>query len=248
MRIHVLSDIHLEFAPFEPPDVGADVVILAGDIDVKTQAVDWALACFDCPVLYIPGNHEYYGGHFPNTLARMRKRAAGTHLQVLDREEIVIQGVRFLAATLWTDFAVTGNPVLAQANAQLLMNDYRRIRAAHYRRLRPADTLQDHVRARRFLEERLQAPFEGKTVVITHHAPSAASIAPQFLSDPAHINASFVNALDSMMGPPVSLWVHGHTHASFDYVLAGTRVVCNPRGYVPFEVNPEFDPAYVVEV
>jgi predicted phosphodiesterase len=248
MRIHILSDIHLEFAPFDPPDVGADVVILAGDIDTRTGGVDWARACFDCPVLYVSGNHEYYGGHFRNTLAKMKRGGAGTNVHVLDSEEIVLEGVRFLAATLWTDFAVTGNPVLAQVNARQLMNDYRRIRAAHYRRLRPADTLQDHMRARRFLEERLRAPFAGKTVVITHHAPSAASIAPQFEDDPTHLNASFVSRLDELIGPPVSLWVHGHTHASFDYELSGVRVVCNARGYVPMEINPGFDPGLVVEV
>ena len=104
------------------------------------------------------------------------------------------------------------------------------------------------MRARRFLEERLRAPFDGKTVVITHHAPSAASIAPRFGDDSTHINASFVSRLDELIAPPVRLWVHGHTHASFDYELSGARVVCNPRGYVPMEINPGFDPGLVVEV
>ena len=222
MRIRILSDLHLEFGPFEPPPVEADVVVLAGDIHVRGIGVDWALAMFDCPVVYVVGNHEYYGGHFKHTLAKMKKRAAGTRLHVLDAEEAVIDGVRFLAATLWTDFAATGNAALAAAAAGQSMNDYYRIRTQAYRRLRPADTLGQHYLARAFLEERLGQPFDGKTVVVTHHAPSTASIAPHNLRDTSHLNAAYVNRLEGLLGPPVSLWVHGHTHTSFDYDIKGT--------------------------
>src|SRR5574341_785049 len=135
MRLHILSDLHLEFAPLRLPHPRADVVILAGDIHVQTRGVGWALEAFRQPVIYIPGNHEYYGGHFKNTLAKMKERAKDTHVRVLDKEEVVIDGVRFLAATLWTDFSVTGNPVLAAMEARLRMNDYSRIRAGNYRRL-----------------------------------------------------------------------------------------------------------------
>jgi len=248
VRIRVLSDLHLEFGGFEPPLVEADVVVLAGDIHVRGFGVEWALAMFDCPVVYVPGNHEYYGGHFKHTLAKMKKRAAGTHVHLLDKEEAVIGGVRFLAATLWTDFSVTGNTALAAAAAGRGMNDYHRIRTKGYRRLRPADTLADHYLARTFLEEKLREPFAGTTVVVTHHAPSMASIAPRHLRDTTHLNAAYVNRLDHLIGPPASLWVHGHTHTTFDYDVNGTRVVCNPRGYAPVLLNPGFDPAFTVDV
>ena len=160
----------------------------------------------------------------------------------------MIEGVRFLGATLWTDFSATGNAALAAAAAGEGMNDYRRIRTRGYRRLRPADTLGEHYLARAFLEHKLREPFDGKTVVVTHHAPSTASIAPHLLRDATHLNAAYVNRLEVLLGPPVSLWVHGHTHTSFDYDIKGTRVVCNPRGYAPVLLNPGFDPGFTVNV
>jgi predicted phosphodiesterase len=248
VRIRVLSDLHLEFGGFEPPLVEADVVVLAGDIHVRELGVDWALAMFDCPIVYVPGNHEYYGGHFKHTFEKMKKRAAGTRLHLLNGEEAVIDGVRFLAATLWTDFSATGNTELAAAEAGECMNDYRRIRTQSYRRLRPADTLGEHYLARAFLEDRLRQPFSSKTVVVTHHAPAMASTPPHHVSDTTHLNAAYVNRLEHLMGPAVSLWIHGHTHTSFDYEINGTRVVCNPRGYAPVLLNPGFDPAFTVEI
>jgi predicted phosphodiesterase len=248
VKLHVLSDIHLEFAPFEPPATDADAVLLAGDIWVGPRGVEWAARTFDRPVIYVPGNHEYYGGHFKNTLTKMKRVAAGTHVHVLDGEGLILGGVRFLTATLWTDFAVTGNPVLAQIEAQQSMTDYHRIRAAAYRRLRPADTRADHLAARLFLQTALAEPFAGPTAVVTHHGPARASIAEAYRNHRSHLNASYVSDLEALLGPPVLLWVHGHTHSSFDYRLAGTRVVCNPRGYLPYEPNAAFDPGLVVEI
>lgn len=248
MKLHILSDIHLEFERFEPPRTAADVVVLAGDIWLGPRGVDWAARTFDRPVIYVAGNHEYYGGHFRNTLTKMKRVAQGTNVHVLDAQQLVLGGVRILAATLWTDFAITGNAVMAQLAAQQAMSDYTRIRAAAYRRLRPADTRDAHTEALAFLRTALVQPFDGTTVVVTHHAPSRSSIAAHYLHNPSHLNAAYASDLEGLFGPPVALWVHGHTHSSADYWLAGTRVVCNPRGYIPYEPNPEFDAGLVVEV
>lgn len=109
MKALILSDLHLEFAPFEPaPDLEFDVVILAGDIHSPAKrAVQWAADTFrGKSVVYLPGNHEYYDGRLDTTLAEARRAADGSNVHVLDGDELVIDGVRFLGATLWTDFAL----------------------------------------------------------------------------------------------------------------------------------------------
>jgi predicted phosphodiesterase len=246
MRIHVLSDLHLEFAEFCAPVAGADVVVLAGDIDVKGRAVQWALQRFTCPVVLVAGNHDFYGSNFASVERRMRAAARGSNVHVLENESVVIQGVRFLGATLWTDYQLTGNAPLAQWDALRSMNDFRRIRNGCFRKITPADLLERHRASRRFLETALAEPFEGKTVVVTHHAPCELSLSERFRRAPGHLNAAYASRLEPLMGPNVALWVHGHTHDSCDYEVYGTRVVCNPRGYAPDDTNKAFDAGLVV--
>jgi hypothetical protein len=100
MKVLILSDLHLEFAPFEPvPDLEFDVVILAGDIHSPAKrAVQWAADHFrDKPVIYLLGNHEYYDGRLDTTLAEAHREADGSNVHLLDGDELVIDGVRFSA-------------------------------------------------------------------------------------------------------------------------------------------------------
>lgn len=243
MRIRLLSDLHNEFSPFMPEVQEADVVILAGDIDVKTRGVVWAKQAFYGPVLYVPGNHEYYGGHLSRTLEKMRL-AQDERVRVLDRDEGIIGGVRFLGATMWTDFAATGNPPMASLSAQNAMNDFRQICTENYRRIRPADLVEQSVKTRDWLRAKLAEPFDGRTVVITHHAPTLRSLQDN-LHAGGHMDAAYANCWEDLMGGDhVALWVHGHSHLAVDYEVAGTRVVCNPRGYPGEETG--FDAGLVI--
>ncbi len=244
MRIHLLSDLHNEFSRFEPEVLDADVVVLAGDIDLKARGVAWAEKTFSCPVLYVPGNHEFYGGHLTRTLEKMRA-AQTDRARVLDRDELVIGGVRFLGATMWTDFSATGSQPIAALTAQTSMNDFKVIRTGDFRKIRPADLIKESVATRDWLRAKFAEPFDGTTVVITHHAPSMRSLADNPYSG-NHLDAAFANAWDDMMGDHVALWVHGHSHTAADYQIEGTRVVCNPRGYPDEETG--FDPFCVIEV
>jgi len=100
-----------------------------------------------------------------------------------------------------------------------------------------------------WLDRRLATPHAGRTVVITHHAPSPRSVHPRFAE--SLLSACFVSDAQHLLGAHrASLWVHGHTHDSFDYGVDGTRVVCNPRGYVRAGVgeNPLFDPEFTIEI
>ena len=209
-----------------------------------TRGLAWAQRTFACPTLYIAGNHEYYGGHLSRTLDKLRALQT-PRVQVLERDEVIIDGVRFLGTTAWTDYAVTGNAARAQWLAQAQMTDFRRIRTAGYRRVRPADFMEQNHQALTWLRQRLAMAYAGPTVVITHHAPSLRSLqnSPYAGTD---LDAAYANAWERMMGSTINLWVHGHVHEAEDYVLAGTRVVCNPRGY-PGEAT-RFDPGLLITV
>lgn len=229
MKLHIVSDLHLESDPrWRLPATDADVLILAGDIHPGLQGMT-AFARQGKPVLYVPGNHEYYGEHMNGLAAAMRLYAGPSKITVLDTDAVEIGGVRFLGTTLWTDFRLFGT---AHTEAALLtadghMNDYISIRNGE-RFLTPQQTLKLHLDAASWLEAQLDTPFDGPTVVITHHAPHPRSVHPKYAG---HIlNAAFVSDLSRMMGK-ADLWVHGHIHWSLDYEVNGTRIVCNPKGY-----------------
>lgn len=265
MRIAILSDLHLEFEPFAPPPALrlADLVILAGDIHNGSQALHWARRNFpDQPIVQIAGNHEFFEACFQSVLADMRRTARELDISFLENDRVVVGGVEFLGATLWTDFellSVPGRPVRMSAaeakdRMQRRMIDYSLIRwregpePATERLLTPDDSAAVHRRSRAWLADRLAIPFEGPRVVVTHHLPSWRSVAPSFLR--AASNAGFASDLDELFGP-MALWVHGHTHHSFDYRAGPTRIIANPRGY-PMKAggyeNPLFQPALLVEV
>ena len=248
-----MSDLHLGLGAFEIPRNDADAVILAGDIARPGEAVSWASG-FSKPVIYVPGNHEFYGGSIAGVADELKQRCAGTNIRVLDNDEIVIAGVRFLGTTLSTDFMLFGEAEKrAEAVRQALgfMRDFSRIRVgdAAQAPFTPADSAALFALQSAWLEGRLAEPHAGPTVVITHHAPSRRSIHPRFAD--SLLNACFVSDAEHLVGAGrAQLWVHGHTHDSFDYALNGARVVCNPRGYAKNGVNenPLFDPNFVVEI
>ncbi len=250
MRLHVLSDLHLERAPFTASAPDADVVILAGDIARGTDGVKWAREwSAGRPVIYIAGNHEFYGHSLPGLTQDLRDAAAGSSVHVLEDDEVLIGGVRFLACTLWSDFDFDGPEGRARSMAlsERIVNDYREIEfGPQGRRLAPEDTRTIHLASRSWLADRLARSHDGPTVVVTHHAPLIQERPRAQLL--RALAGAFASDVTELMGAErVALWIYGHTHRAADLELDGTHVISNPRGY-PDEPVAGFDPAGVVEV
>jgi len=253
MKLHVMSDLHLSMAGMDVAETDADAVVLAGDIARPDKACAWARQ-IQKPVLYVAGNHEYYNSDLRGTLAELRRDAAGSTMRLLECDTWMFGGVRFFGTTLWTDFRIFGDEstrAASMADAAQRIRDFQRISvdAERHETFTPQHSRALFDRSAAWLEAQLQQPFDGPTVVITHHAPSMRSIHPRF--EGSLLNGCFVSDLERLMGSDrVRLWIHGHTHDSFDYTVRGTRVLCNPRGYVMQGVgeNPVFDPQLVVEV
>ena len=257
MKLWVLSDLHMEFDEhFELSFPDADVCVVAGDV---MQGCGNAIRWLDrivgpvMPVVYVAGNHEFYGNSVMEGMEWARVHAAECpQVHFLENDVAVIGGVRFLGCTLWTDYALDGRErserAWAMANAEGRLNDHKVIawrQLPRYEAFTPLRALEVHQRSRAFLRHELAEPFDGRTVVVTHHAPHPLSVNPRWKG--SALNPAFASDLGEQMELyRPSLWIHGHTHDSFDYEVRDTRVVCNPNGY--HNENPRFDPRLVVEV
>lgn len=238
--LHMLSDLHNEFSPYQPLSNGYDLVILAGDIDLKGRGVEWANETFDCPVIYVCGNHEFYKGHIVHTMQKMKDDAL-PNVHVLENETFIWKQTRFLCATGWTDFSATGDVEDATGTALSRMNDFRVIRIDDdFRRLHPSDLISRNHATYDWLVQELDKPFDGKTVVVTHHAPVLEVVGDKY---EGHLIAAYTNSWHALL-EKADLWIFGHTHRAVDITLDGCRMVSNPRGY-PSE-KTGFDPGFVI--
>jgi predicted phosphodiesterase len=267
MRILILSDLHLDFAPFKTKGrLGrdADLVVLAGDIAESIKGIKWARHSFpDKRIVYVGGNHEYYEGHFDSTLDEMRAAAKARAIDFLEDDEISINGVRILGCTLWVDFDYFGRDQreASMAAYEKGLYDCEVIRAgdssieyspARSPKLTPQLVLERHEKSPRWLGSKL-SNTTAKTLVVTHHAPTPQSVVERFRSDP--LTPGFVSLLPVDLIQRADIWVHGHMHDSLDHVVdqggaKRTRVVCNPRGYPTlgaFE-NPRFEPEKYITI
>lgn len=249
MNIWLMSDLHTEFEPFSlaMPDPRPDVLVLAGDISTPVSAaVAWAKRHASVPVVLISGNHEFYGVDMDaeRRLGAQLAREAGVHL--LDEDAVILDGVRFLGCTLWTDYGLDGDPTLAMRHAEFGLMDHQMIRQGSHR-FTPHGALALHRRSLAWLQGMLAERFDGPTVVVTHHAPTPRSISLRFTGSP--LNTAFASDLTDLIARhQPDLWIHGHVHSNCDYRIGRTRVVCNPRCYASGEraENPCFDPQLVI--
>ncbi len=271
MKIQLLSDLHLEVHPqlrIEPAP-GADLLVLAGDIGSYQRGSlldepDFGLTRFaprhgwPVPVLFLPGNHEYDLLDFDETHERLRTLCESLGMVWLERETLVLDGVRFVGTTLWSDFdALSMDPAgNTPTQTRLLQQRDKAFRAANFY-LRKTGTMRhgqamlaEQIRdqallCQSWLEAALALPFDGPTVVVTHFAPSLKSADPRYGLTPG--TAGFCNSLDHLL-PRAQHWLHGHLHAPSNYSLHGCRVRANPLGYARKNEQELFDPALCIEV
>jgi len=255
MKLQIFSDLHADV--YAPKAIqllpGIDAVIVAGDI---CEGVDKAFTALrqivpsEIPITMVLGNHEFYRRCLPEEIALAKKLAPEFNIHLLENDAVVLNGVRFIGASLWTDYRLYGEHAapLIMAHAQEIMNDHRLIAWSKqpFRRFSPTEAWRLHLESRQYLETVLRMPFDGPSIVVTHHAPHPGSLHPTYKDD--LLSAAFVSDLSTLLEGPhgPDLWVHGHVHNSFDYAVHKTRIVCNPHGYGT--ENPGFNPSLVVEV
>ncbi len=266
MKLLVLSDLHLSHRTFASThdgsriDAMADVVVLAGDIDDGIGGFRWARESFlDKPIVMVAGNHEFYEKHWFRHVDDMREAATTYDIHFLEADGIDLAGVRFLGCSLWTDFELFGidKKAIAMRVAKANMNDFDCIKVsryaefhwAHSKHLVPELAALRHQSSVAWLTKKLEKGADPKkTVVVTHHAPHPSSLPANYAPD--LLSAAYASDLTRLMGS-AGLWIHGHIHQSVDHTVKGTRIVCNPRGYMHknggFE-NAMFHPSLVVEI
>ncbi len=247
MKLHILSDLHTEFADFSSPETGADVVILAGDIGVGLGGIEWVARQFSSvPVIYVPGNHEFYGHDIG--LTEQLKKAASADIHILNNDTLELEGVRFLGCTLWTDFNLygEGEAWFARQRAKRLIEDFASIQNGG-RRFTPECSVELHEASKAWLVGEFKNESRGPTVVVTHHLPASASIAKRYAND--SLNPAFASRLEDVIEKyRPELWVHGHTHVPCDYELFDTRIICNPGGYPGENRRSGFRDDWVVSI
>lgn len=188
-----------------------------------------------------------------------RAAAAETGVYFLNADSAIIRGVKFVGATLWSDFDLFGRRELSMENAAAGMNDHKLIKRRAIRpgqpgrfKFAPKESAWHHARQRAYIDAELAKPFPGPTVVVTHHAPSSRSL-PNHLARNA-LSPAYASNFERMIERhKPSLWVHGHIHRSVDYWIGDTRVRANPKGYGPgmglSEIeNPAFDLQSIIEL
>lgn len=255
-KINLLSDLHMEGTAFYPTPNDADIIILAGDISNYDAGIYYAKATWpDKELIYVPGNHEFYGQEYHDTMKKMEMTAKSLGVHFLYNKSVILQGVAFHGTTLWTDFCLDGAQfsTTAKLAAAHYINDFRVIRNGS-QLWSPDDAEKENKIARSFLADALVDSRAKRNVVITHFLPSFQSIHPRYFTSPS--NAYFACNMESLIGwYQPDYWLHGHTHDSMDYKLGDTHVLCNPRGYgrrkagggVEME-NPEFNPNLIIDI
>lgn len=261
MKIAYISDLHNEFlreAGLPVPDIElhepADVLVLAGDIDVQEYGAQYAVRQSEylgLPVIYVLGNHEFYQADSLSVRDKVESHTRNTDVHFLDSDSVIIDNVIFIGTTLWTDFLLFGSAKhhLAISHASFNMTDYAEIRLPDKPfspRLTVRDTLLWHKLERQFIEEALMMSDAKSIVVVTHHGPSLRCIPLHEQAD--LISAAYASRLDSLIeNHKPAAWIYGHVHGENTFNIGPTRICRNARGYPHLQtvIDTAYQPAII---
>ena len=256
MKIKVMSDLHLEFGGEMVFDTDKyTTLVIAGDIlPAKHQGSYRELLASVAEeskhVVFCAGNHEFYGGEVAADTQFLHDLASEfDNVHFLDANCITLDGVMFAGGTLWTDMSESRVTTYHRNMIESQMNDFRIVDFGAGRQFNTNLATSIHMGHVYNLEENLKIAAEDNipVVVVTHHAPSAKSVLPEYSKDVC--NPAYYTDLEHLMDKySPKLWVHGHMHNSLDYMVHNTRVVCNPRGYYGYKLNPNFNPNLEIEI
>jgi len=264
MKITVLTDLHLEFGPLALP--GGDILLLCGDVFVadylrpertdkdaiKHRKVFEEFLYKECArynrVYVIMGNHEHYHGLFYFNADILRAFFKGTNVTLLDNQIVTLkEGWNLYGATMWTNY--NNRDWFAIQAAKDKMNDHQIIHTWNKdRKFTPHHAVEEFDNTVTIMDDVIGAEFETNYIVMTHHAPTAASVNPYFKGD--ILNYAYHADLENFIiaRPNIRYWLHGHMHHNIDYTVGNCRVICNPRGYNGYAINPNFDLNYEIEI
>lgn len=243
-------ELHNIYEP-TPLDTDKDTILgIAGDIDVKKHTVKFLkkMSTRFKAVVAILGNHDYWRRDFTNHACLIQEELARegyNNVHLLNRSSVVIEGYRFIGATLWTDF--NNGDTLLMNQATSLMNDYRFLRKDNYtRRVKSHDLLAEHLKDKKFIFDFAQN--EEQMIVLSHHAPCFKSIDYDRYGMGPTNNLYATEFGNEIAYSNFLIWHHGHIHKSQWYQIHETWVLCNPRGYFGLEMNKQFNDQLLIEL
>jgi len=234
MLIQIASDIHLEFTGMGCDlDSSAmeqrDLLICAGDVAERDRGHDWLnLQSKYSPVVFVAGNHEYYGTSIDWVDTYYGHASHGLHtLQCGVYEQ---DGVRIAGCTLWTDMKDLDQ--YQRRRVEVSMTDFSgAIRLEDGSRFTADMAAAINCDHRNWLLQQKDID-----IVVTHHAPTWQSVTPYWLEHGPLLNPGFAGASDDIIDAlKPKFWIHGHMHSFLRYwhdgKVDGTQIICNARGY-----------------
>jgi predicted phosphodiesterase len=246
-KILIFSDLHREEDDDSEITIqdDADIIVIAGDLSSNRKQLVSSLKSIKKECIFVCGNHEHFNFSIEESIDDLKnKLKENTNIHILNKEKLTIDNITFIGCTLWTDFSISGD----QENSKIkALTEYKDVRDERIKDLSPEKIVDIFEKEKSFIFRNTMKKNdkEEKFIVITHFGPTRKSLNYSFKKN----NEYFTSELsDLITHSEIDYWIHGHTHHSSDYIVGGTRVICNPRGMITRKLNDTFNPNFILEI